>query len=155
MIAGYRDGGNTPPIYPPFFLASALHAAQAWSNVIYICSSYTCLHTGDSTTPLLSDQRVSPLRFVGINKHDNYFWRRRSRLKREIIDENIRHNSSSYSRPSKLRPPFTGYLTYRIHLINGCISFHRCQILSPSETGFIVSAHRLPNITLLTLIATL
>ena len=31
-----------------------------------------------------------------------------------------------------------------------------CQILSPSETGFIVSAHRLTNITLLTLmIATL
>ena len=29
---------------------------------------YTCLHTGDSTTPLLSAQRVSPLRFVGINK---------------------------------------------------------------------------------------
>ena len=28
-------------------------------------------------------------------------------------------------------------------LINGCISFHSCQILSPSETGFIVSAHRL------------
>ena len=35
-----------------------------------------------------------------------------------------------------------------------CISFHSCQILSPSETGFMVSAHRLPN-TLLTLIATL
>ena len=35
------------------------------------------------------------------------------------------------------------------------ISFHSCQILSPSETGFIFSAHRLPNITLLTLIATL
>ena len=34
-------------------------------------------------------------------------------------------------------------------------SFHGCQILSPSETGFIGSAHRLPNITLLTLIATL
>ena len=42
-----------------------------------------------------------------------------------------------------------------IHL-NRCISIHSsCQILSPSETGFIVSAHRLPNITLLTLIATL
>ena len=36
-----------------------------------------------------------------------------------------------------------------------CISFHSCLILSPSETGFIVSAHRLTNITLLTLIATL
>ena len=34
-------------------------------------------------------------------------------------------------------------------------SLHSCQILSPSETGFIVSAHRLTNITLLTLIATL
>ena len=29
------------------------------------------------------------------------------------------------------------------------------QILSPSETGFIVSAHRLTKITLLTLIAAL
>ena len=34
-------------------------------------------------------------------------------------------------------------------------SFHSCQILPPSETGCIVSAHRLINITLLTLIATL
>ena len=58
-------------------------------------------------------------------------------------------------RPSKLRPPLTGYSTFRVHLINGCISFYSCQILSPSETGFIVSAHRLTNITLLTLIATL
>ena len=34
---------------------------------------------------------------------------------------------------------------------------HSCQILSPSKTGlnFIVSAHRLINITLLTLMATL
>ena len=30
-----------------------------------------------------------------------------------------------------------------------------CQILSPSETGFIVSAHRLTKIILMTLIATL
>ena len=58
-------------------------------------------------------------------------------------------------RSQKLRPPVTGYSTYRIHLINGCISFHNCQILSPSETGFRVSAHRPTNITLLTLIATL
>ena len=43
--------------------------ALARSNLIYICTSYTCLHTCDSTTPLLSAQRVSPLRFVGINKH--------------------------------------------------------------------------------------
>ena len=36
------------------------------------------------------------------------------------------------------------------------ISIHSCQILSPSETGFfIVSAYRLTNITLFTLIATL
>ena len=34
----------------------------ARSNVIYICTSYICLYTGDSTTPLLSAQRVSPLR---------------------------------------------------------------------------------------------
>ena len=54
-----------------------------------------------------------------------------------------------------LRPPLTGHSTYRIHLINGYISLHSCQILSPSETAFIVSAQRLTNITLLTLIATL
>ena len=47
------------------------------------------------------------------------------------------------------------YATYRIHFIKGYIALHSCQILSPSETGFIVSAHRLANITLLTLIATL
>ena len=35
------------------------------------------------------------------------------------------------------------------------ISLHSCQISSPSETGLIVSAHRLTKITLLTLIATL
>ena len=43
-------------------------------------------------------------------------------------------------RPSKLRRPLIGSSTYRIHLIRGCISFHSCLILSPSETGFIVSA---------------
>ena len=32
-----------------------------------------CLHTVDFTTSLLFAQRVSPLRFVGINKHDNPF----------------------------------------------------------------------------------
>ena len=59
-------------------------------------------------------------------------------------------------RPSKLRlTPLTGYSTCKIHLIKGYISLHSCRILSPSETGFIVCAHRLPNITLLTLIATL
>ena len=45
--------------------------ALARINVIYSCTSFTCLHTGDSTAQLLPDQRVSPLRFVGINKHDN------------------------------------------------------------------------------------
>ena len=30
--------------------------------------SFTCLHAVDFTTPLLSAQRVIPLRFVGINK---------------------------------------------------------------------------------------
>ena len=52
-------------------------------------------------------------------------------------------------------PPLTGYSTHKIHLIKGYISLHSCQILSPSETGFIVSAHRLTKIALLTLIATL
>ena len=28
--------------------------ALARSNLIYICTSYICLHTGDSTTPLVS-----------------------------------------------------------------------------------------------------
>ena len=46
-------------------------------------------------------------------------------------------------------------LTRFTYLIKGCISLHSCQILYPSETGFVVSAHRLPNITLLTLLATL
>ena len=66
--------------------------------------------------------------------------------------------SSSKSGPHVLKnsaPPLAGYSTYRIHLINGYISLHSCQILSPSETGFIVSEHRLTKITLLTLIATL
>ena len=48
--------------------------ALARSNLIYICTSYTCLHTGDSTTPLLSAQRVSPLRFVWKNKHRPLHW---------------------------------------------------------------------------------
>ena len=59
-------------------------------------------------------------------------------------------------RPSKLRLTLlTGYSTNKIHLIKGYISLHSCQILSLSETGYIVSAHRLLSITLLTLIATL
>ena len=37
-------------------------------------------------------------------------------------------------------------------MIKGYISLHSCQILSPSETGFLVSAHRLTKIILLTLI---
>ena len=71
MIAGYRDGGNTPPLSAFLSGERTPRFALARSNVIYT-PSYTCLHTGDSTTPLLSAQRVSPLRFVGINKHDNY-----------------------------------------------------------------------------------
>ena len=43
---------------------------MATRNFIYICTFFNCLHTGDSTTPLLFAHRVSPLRFVGINKHD-------------------------------------------------------------------------------------
>ena len=59
--------------------------ALAWSNVIYFCSSYTCLHTGDSTTPLLSAQRVSPLRFVGINKQAiNENWLAACRIKDQL-----------------------------------------------------------------------
>ena len=50
---------------------------------------------------------------------------------------------------------YTKYIYIKIHLIKGYISLHSCQILSSSETGFIVSAHRLTKITLLTLIATL
>ena len=50
---------------------------------------------------------------------------------------------------------YTIYIAYNIHLIKGYISLHSCQILSPSETGFIVSADRLTKIILLTLIATL
>ena len=52
-------------------------------------------------------------------------------------------------------PPLTGYSTYKIHLKKGYFSLQSRQILSPSETGFIVSAHRLTKIALLTLIATL
>ena len=35
-----------------------------------------------------------------------YFWRRRSRTKREIIDENIRHNSGSKSSCAAINPIF-------------------------------------------------
>ena len=55
----------------------------------------------------------------------------------------------------KLRLPLTECLTYRVHLINGCISFLRRQFMSSSETGCIVSAHRLTNIATLILIAKL
>ena len=71
-----------------------------------------------------------------------------------------RYGSRSYA-DLRVRMVFTYepgtsiYSTYKIHLIKGYISLHSCQILSPSETGFIVSAHRLTKITLLTLIATL
>ena len=64
-------------------------------------------------------------------------------------------NSKREVRIQNSAPPLTCYSTYKIHLIKGYISLHSCQILSPSETGFIVSARRLTKITLLTLIATL
>ena len=57
-LSAFLPGEHTP------------RCALARSNLIYICTSYTCLHTGDFTTPLLSAQRVSPLRFVGINKQN-------------------------------------------------------------------------------------
>ena len=50
-------------------LLSTLRVGQEQFNTgVYICTSFSCLHTGDSTTSMLSAQRVSPLRFVGINK---------------------------------------------------------------------------------------
>ena len=39
---------------------------------MYTRSYFPCLHTGDSTAPLLSAQRVSPLRFIEINKQGNF-----------------------------------------------------------------------------------
>ena len=74
MISWLHDGGISGWWKYSAYLSAFLPGertpccALARSNVIYVCSSYTCLHTGDSTTPLLSVQRVSPLRFVGINK---------------------------------------------------------------------------------------
>ena len=74
MISGIHDSGISGWWKYSAYLTAFLpgertpRCALARSNVIYICASYTCLHTGDSTTPLLSAQRVSPLRFVGINK---------------------------------------------------------------------------------------
>ena len=52
--------------------SSPLHDLPWLGATYYICTFYICLHTGDSTTPLLSAQRVNPLRFVRINKYDNY-----------------------------------------------------------------------------------
>ena len=74
MISWRRDSGISGWWKYVAYLSAFLpgertpRCALARSNSIYICTSYTCLHTGDSTTPLLSAQRVSPLRFVGINK---------------------------------------------------------------------------------------
>ena len=70
-------------------------------------------------------------------------------------------NAPSSVRPGNINDNITCeghiYIPYRLYdlqvqLINWFISFHRCQILSPSKPGFIVSAHRLTNITLLTLV---
>ena len=57
-LSAFLSGERTP------------RCALARSNLIYICAFDTCLHIGDSTTPLLSAQRVSLLRFVGINKQN-------------------------------------------------------------------------------------
>ena len=55
-----------------FYRVSLLSTMWLGKEQRDIYTYFTCLHTGDSTTPLLSVQRVSSLRFVGINKHDNY-----------------------------------------------------------------------------------
>ena len=59
--------------------------------------------------------------------------------------------------PTSLKTPPSPHRLHDLQdtLLNWCISFHSCQILSPSKTSVIVSAHGLTNITLLTLIATL
>ena len=79
MVAGYRDGtilAISPSLLVVLLLPSESPSLDAapWlgaTQYIYICTAFTCLHTGDSTTPLLLAQRVSPVRFVGTNKHDN------------------------------------------------------------------------------------
>ena len=53
---------------------------------------------------------------------------------------------------NKSASPLTGYTTYRMKLTNWCFSFHSCQVVSRSKTGFRVSAHRLTNITLLAVV---
>ena len=60
-----RCASSTESVFSP-------RCALARSNVIYIyiCTSFTCLHTGYFTTPLLSGQRVSLPRFVRINKQN-------------------------------------------------------------------------------------
>ena len=58
--------------------------------------------------------------------------------------------------PTPFKPPPSPLRLFdydRIHLVNKGISFHSCQLLSLRH-GFIVSAHRMKNITLWTLIAT-
>ena len=83
--------------------------ALARSNVIYICSSYTCLHTGDSTTPLLSAQRVSPLRFVGINHKQKpiplpylgYQGKAQPKIESHFVDRLVNHMRG----PGKESPP--------------------------------------------------
>ena len=53
-----------------------------------------------------------------------------------------------------LRPPFPKYTTYMINLIDYAFpsTAASCQIVSPSKTGFILSAHRLIHINLLILV---
>ena len=54
------------------WFSSSPRCAFARTIFIYYCTTFTCLHTGDSTTLLLFAQRVSPLRFVGINTREYY-----------------------------------------------------------------------------------
>ena len=75
MVAIYRDCENILAISPSLLVvvllpseSSFLHAAP-WIGATYICTYFTCLHTGDSTTSILFTQRIGPLHFVGINKH--------------------------------------------------------------------------------------
>ena len=74
--AGYRDDGicsglfrrrSSSPLYSPTELVLfSPHCTLPRRIVIY--TYFTCLHTGDLTTPLLFAQRVSPLLLVGVKK---------------------------------------------------------------------------------------
>ena len=77
--AVFRGGGIVLGILPSLLVvlllpreSSSLHDVPWLGATYYIYTVFTCLYTGDSTTPLLSAHRVSALRFGGINKHDNF-----------------------------------------------------------------------------------